>query len=165
MPGWLGKRREGRTVDDAAHQHVVVADKREIVALVELENVPIVHAWHVVRVLTHRLANLLVSLLGLLLLLGVGDAHGLRQALGKEGQHHDQNNDREERSDNAGEEQRTFPDPGELLNQTREVSFSIAKEAAQTGTYNTMDKERRLDGLCDAAHRYDNTETQRLHVF
>lgn len=143
----------------------MVADEREVAALVQLENVPIVHAWHVVRVLTHRLANLLVSLLGLLLLLGVGDAHGLRQAFGKEGEHHDQNNDREERSDNAGEEQRTFPDPGELLNQTREVSFSIAKEAAQTGTYNTIHKERGLDALCDAAHRNDNTETQRLHVF
>ena len=89
------RTKEGRrTVDNAAHQHVAVADERDIIALVQLENVPIVHAGHVVRVLSHRLANLMVSLLGLLLLLGVGDAHGLRQTLWKEGEHHDQNKDR-----------------------------------------------------------------------
>ena len=118
----------------------MVADEREIAALVQLQNVAIVHAGHVVRVLAHRLAQLLVALLGLLVLCSVGDAHRLRQTLGKERQHHDQNHDRKDGSHDAGEEERTLPNPGEPLNQTGEVRLGIAKEATQTGTNHTNGK-------------------------
>ena len=129
-------------VHDAAPQHVVLADQVQVAALVQLQHVAIVDARHVVGVVVHRLLQLQVAFVRLATLLLVRLDGRARETLGKEGDHHQQDHDREDAACDARQEQRVAADPSEFLHQAGEVRLGIAEKSAETGTHDATVKER-----------------------